>query len=142
MQPPAILESALYVTDLDAAEAFYADVLGLEKIGGVANRHVFFKCGSGVLLLFNAEATRQPPAPDARLPVPPHGTTGHGHLCFAATADEIESWKTRLEAKNIAIEADFHWPPKPGQARGGRSIYFRDPSGNSLEFAEPRIWNL
>ena len=22
------------------------------------------------------------------------------------------------------------------------SIYFRDPSGNSLEFAEPRIWNL
>jgi len=142
MQPRAILESALYVTDLDAAEAFYAGVLGLEKIGRVANRHVFFKCGSGVLLLFNAEATRQPPAPDARLPVPPHGTTGQGHLCFAATADEIEGWKKHLEAKNIAIEADFEWPPKPGQARGGRSIYFRDPSGNSLEFTEPKIWNL
>jgi len=142
MQLRAILESALYVTDLDAAETFYANVLGLEKIGAVANRHVFFKCGSGVLLLFNAEATRQPPSPDARLPVPPHGTTGQGHLCFAATADEIEGWKKHLEAKNIAIEADFEWPPKPGQARGGRSIYFRDPSGNSLEFTEPKIWNL
>lgn len=142
MQPSAILESALYVTDLDAAEAFYAEVLGLEKIGGVANRHVFFKCGPGVLLLFNAEATRQPPPPGAKLPVPPHGTAGEGHLCFAATADEIEGWKTHLEAKNIAIEADFEWPPKPGQDRGGRSIYFRDPSGNSLEFTEPKIWNL
>ncbi|MHA6684922.1 VOC family protein [Mesorhizobium sp. A556] len=136
MTPSAILESALYVTDLDAAEAFYAEVLGLEKIASVANRHVFFKCGSGVLLLFNAEATRQPPSPDARLPVPPHGTTGQGHLCFAATAEEIADWKIHLEARTIAIEADFEWPG------GGRSIYFRDPSGNSLEFTEPRIWNL
>ncbi|MHA6644272.1 VOC family protein [Mesorhizobium sp. A623] len=136
MTPSAILESALYVTDLDAAEAFYAEVLGLEKIAIVANRHVFFKCGSGVLLLFNAQATRQPPSPDAKVPVPPHGTTGQGHLCFAATAEEIESWKTRLTAQSIAIEADFEW------SGGGRSIYFRDPSGNSLEFTEPRIWNL
>ena len=136
MTPSAILESALYVTDLDAAEAFYTGVLGLEKIAGVAHRHVFFKCGSGELLLFNAEATRQPPSPDAKLPVPPHGTTGQGHLCFAATAEEIDSWKTRLEEKGVAIEADFEWPG------GGRSIYFRDPSGNSLEFTEPRIWKF
>ncbi|MFC3208748.1 VOC family protein [Aquamicrobium soli] len=136
MQPSAILESALYVTDLGAAETFYAEVLGLQKIAAVKDRHVFFKCGSGVLLLFNAEATRQPPAPDARLPVPPHGTSGQGHLCFAATAAEIDAWKALLEARNIAVEADFRW------SSGGRSIYFRDPSGNSLEFAEPKIWNL
>ncbi|MGB3645104.1 MAG: VOC family protein [Mesorhizobium sp.] len=136
MQPSAILESALYVTDLGAAETFYAEVLGLEKIAAVKDRHAFFKCGSGVLLLFNAEATRQPPAPDARLPVPPHGTSGQGHLCFAATTAEIDAWKVLLEAKNIAVEADFRWPS------GGRSLYFRDPSGNSLEFAEPKIWNL
>ena len=136
MQPSAILESALYVTDMAAAEAFYAGVLGLERIARVENRHVFFKCGSGVLLLFNAQATRQPLSAGAKLPVPPHGTTGQGHLCFAATADEIEGWKVRLTEKNIAVEADFEWPS------GGRSIYFRDPSGNSLEFAEPKIWNL
>jgi len=31
MTPSAILESALYVTDLDAAEAFYAEILGLSE---------------------------------------------------------------------------------------------------------------
>lgn len=136
MQPSRILESALYVTDLDAAQAFYGDVLGLEVIAKAANRHVFFRCGDGVLLLFDAQATREPPKPDARLPVPPHGTTGEGHLCFAATASGIAAWKQRLEARGVAIEADFEWP------NGGRSIYFRDPSGNSIEFAEPRIWGM
>ncbi|WP_315920666.1 VOC family protein [Mesorhizobium sp. SP-1A] len=142
MQPSAILESALYVTDLDAAEAFYSEVLGLERIAKAEGRHVFFRCGHGVLLLFNAEATKHPPAPGARLPVPPHGTAGEGHLCFSATAEEIDRWKAHLEAKGVAIEADFEWPPKPGQAKGGRSIYLRDPSGNSLEFAEPKIWGF
>ena len=136
MQPSGILESALYVGDLAVAEAFYRDVIGLERITRVEGRHVFFRCGSGVLLLFNAEATRQPPAPDAKLPVPPHGPSGQGHLCFAATAEEIDLWKAHLEAQDITIEADFEWPA------GGRSIYFRDPSGNSIEFAEPRIWGL
>ena len=142
MQPAAILESALYVADLAAAERFYGEILGLERIAKVAGRHVFFRCGKGVLLLFDAEATKEPPAPGAKLPVPPHGTIGPGHLCFAATAAEIERWKAHLTAAGIAIEADFHWPPRPGQDRGGRSIYFRDPCGNSLEFAEPKIWDL
>ena len=136
MQPSAILESALYVTDLDAAEAFYRDVIGLERIARVEGRHVFFRCGQGVLLLFNAEATRNPPPPDAKLPVPPHGTVGDGHLCFAASAEEIGEWKIALERRGIEVEADFEWPA------GGRSIYFRDPSGNSIEFAEPKIWGL
>ena len=89
-----------------------------------------------MLLLFNAEATRHTPAPDARLPVPPHGTVGPGHLCFSATPEELDRWKTRLASHGVAIEAEFEWP------QGGRSIYLRDPSGNSLEFAEPKIWKL
>ena len=136
MTPSAILESALYVSDLDAAEAFYGDVLGLQQIAKVPGRHVFFRCGQGIVLLFNAEATRHEPPPESRLPVPPHGTIGEGHLCFSATAGEIAAWRGKLEERGVAIEADFEWP------KGGRSIYFRDPSGNSLEFAEPKIWGL
>jgi catechol 2,3-dioxygenase-like lactoylglutathione lyase family enzyme len=142
MTPSAILESALYVTDLDAAETFYREVLGLEVIAKAEGRHIFFRCGVGVLLLFNADATRHPPAPDAKLPVPPHGAVGQGHLCFAATAEEIVRWKAHLEALKIALEADFEWPSSGKSSGGGRSIYFRDPSGNSLEFAEPRIWGM
>lgn len=136
MTPPRVLESALYVTDLDAAEQFYGEVLGLDSAGKVAGRHVFFKCGQGIVLLFNADATRVPPKPDARLPVPPHGAAGQGHLCFAASEAEIDQWKARLGEHGVAIEAEFAWP------KGGRSIYFRDPSGNSLEFANPNIWGL
>ncbi|PAP97032.1 VOC family protein [Mesorhizobium wenxiniae] len=136
MTPSAILESALYVTDLNAAEEFYSGVLGLDLLGKVDGRHLFFRCGDGVLLVFNAEATKVPPAPDARLKVPPHGAVGDGHLCFAASADEIVRWRAHLAAKKIAIESEFEWP------QGGRSIYIRDPSGNSIEFAEPRIWGL
>ncbi len=136
MTPSAILESALYVTDLAAAEVFYRDVLGLSVLQKVEGRHVFFRCGGAVLLLFKAEATANQPPPDAKLPVPPHGAKGQGHLCFAATAAELDQWKARLEAAGVAVEADFGWP------KGGRSIYFRDPSGNSIEFAEPKIWGL
>ncbi|MDF2388939.1 VOC family protein [Nostoc ellipsosporum NOK] len=134
--PSAILESALYVTDLNAAEHFYRDIIGLDLLGKVEGRHLFFRCGQGVLLVFNAEATKIPPAPDARLKVPPHGAVGEGHLCFAATADELAGWKAHLVAKKIVIESEFEWP------QGGRSLYIRDPSGNSIEFAEPRIWGF
>jgi len=136
MSPSGILESALYAEDLDAAEAFYRDVLGLERISRVGDRHVFFRCGDGVLLIFNPAETVKPPAPDAKLPVPPHGMRGDGHVCFRATEEEIDGWKARLAEHAVEIEAEFEWP------KGGRSIYFRDPAGNSIEFANPKIWGL
>lgn len=135
MTPAGILETTLCARDLTAAEAFYRDVLGFEPFAKVAHRHLFYRCGNQVFLIFNPDASRIPPAPGA-LPVPPHGTEGVGHVCFRAAAGEIEAWRKRLEAKGIAIEADFEWPGC------GRSIYFRDPAGNCLEFAEPRIWGL
>lgn len=131
-----ILESALYAENLEETAAFYADVMDLERIASAEGRHVFFRAGDGVFLLFRPSATREPPAEDARVPVPPHGAAGPGHLCFAGTAEEIGRWHARLVAAGVEIEADFEWP------QGGRSIYFRDPAGNSIEIAEPRIWGL
>lgn len=131
-----VLESALYAENLDETAAFYEQILGLERIVTVPGRHVFFRVEGGVLLVFRPKATTRPPTADARLPVPAHGTEGEGHLCLAATAGEISEWRRRLEAAGVEIEADFDWP------QGGRSIYFRDPAGNSIEFAEPRIWGI
>lgn len=133
MTPSGVLETALYAPDLDAAEAFYGPVLGFEKIMRDGNRHIFYRCGSGVLLIFNPAETSVPGGP---LPIPAHGTTGPGHVCFRAEPGEIDTWRERLMEHGIEIESDFEWP------QGGHSIYFRDPAGNSLEFAEPRIWGL
>ena len=128
-----ILETALYAPDLDAAEAFYGGVLGLERVVRAGNRHVFFRLSDAMLLVFNpAESER----PTTTLPVPPHGARGPGHVAFAATADALDRWRARLEAAGVAIEADFPWPD------GARSLYVRDPAGNSVEFAEPRLWGF
>lgn len=135
LTPSGILETVLYARDLDATEAFYRDALGMVAFAKAAGRHVFYRCGNQVLLIFNPDATSIPPNPGS-LPVPPHGATGPGHVCFRASTDELDRWRTALETKGIAIEADFTWPG------GGRSIYFRDPAGNCLEFAEPAIWKL
>ncbi|MCU0911004.1 MAG: VOC family protein [Rhodobacteraceae bacterium] len=128
-----ILEAALYAADLDAAETFYGGLLGLERIARAGNRHVFFRVGDTILLVFNPAETEQPGTnPD--LPVPPHGARGPGHLCFSATADALDDIARHLAASGVAIEADFRWP------NGARSVYVRDPAGNSVEFAEPRLW--
>lgn len=132
---PAILETALYAADLDAAEAFYGGILGLERIVRVGDRHVFFRLAGSVLLIFNPGETAKPPGNPA-LPVPPHGAHGPGHACLAAPAAALEDWRARLVAAGVAVEADFRWP------NGARSIYVRDPAGNSLEFAEPRLWGF
>ncbi|MFO1143760.1 MAG: glyoxalase/bleomycin resistance/extradiol dioxygenase family protein, partial [Amaricoccus sp.] len=51
-------------------------------------------------------------------------------------AAELDQWRARLERAGVAVEADFRWP------NGSRSIYVRDPAGNSVEFAEPALWGL
>ena len=130
-----MLETALYAEDLDKAEAFYEGVLGLSKISRSGNRHVFFRCGPGVLLIFNPKETIKPPSPTA-LQVPPHGTSGAGHACFRVSGENLDAIATRLMSEGVAIESEVTWP------QGGRSIYFRDPAGNSLECAEARIWGI
>ena len=133
--PCHILETALYAPDLDAAEGFYGDLLGLERVTRAAGRHVFFRCGRAMLLIFDPAATARPPG-DAALPVPPHGARGPGHVAFAAPPADLDLWHARLTAAGVAIEADFRWP------NGARSIYVRDPAGNSVEFAEPALWGF
>jgi catechol 2,3-dioxygenase-like lactoylglutathione lyase family enzyme len=136
LKPEGILETVLYARDLGETERFWRDVLGLEPFHRLPGRQIFYRVGNQVLLIFNPEATQVPPKPGT-LPVPPHGAVGDGHVCFRASAAELDQWKGHLEAKGVEIESDFVWP-----ASGGRSIYFRDPAGNCLEFAEPKIWGL
>lgn len=129
MQPDGVLETCICVDDLDAAEAFYGGVLGLVRIERHPERHVFYRCGPGVFLIFVAEHSSL-----ADSALPPHGTSGPGHAAFAVPGEDIELWKHHLAANHIEIEHEIDWP------QGGRSIYFRDPAGNSIELAEPRIW--
>ncbi len=70
------------------------------------------------------------------MPIPPHGADGASHICFSVTGDEMERWIEKLDAAGIEIEADFHWE------NGARSVYVRDPSGNSIELAQSWLWEV
>ena len=135
MKVGGVLETCLYATDLEAAERFYTTVLGLDVLSRVPGRHVFFRCGPGVFLIFNPERTRAE-QPGGSASLPPHGTDGPGHMAFSIPEGELDAWRNRLGAHGVEIEAEVDWP------RGGRSLYFRDPAGNSVELAPPRIWGL
>jgi len=134
MRVDGILETAIYCDDLEAAEGFYGRVVGLERIARDPRRHVFFRCGDGVLLVFNPEATSGTPGRVGGALVPAHGARGAGHLAFRVPANALEECRARLDAHGVAVESEVAWP------RGGRSIYVRDPAGNSVEFATPEVW--
>ena len=136
MQPSGVLETCLYASDLDAAERFYGTVLGLDAFAREPDRHVFFRCGAGVLLVFNPARTRTAAGQVAGVAIPPHGASGPGHVAFRIAERELAAWRTRLENAGIAIEAEVAWP------RGGHSLYVRDPAGNSVELAPASIWGL
>ena len=130
MQAREILEASLYADDLDAAERFYGEVMGLRCVTRVPGRHVFFRCGGRMLLVFRAEATREGGM------VPAHGTLGAGHVAFAAAEAELPAWREHLAAHGVAIEHEQAWPG------GGHSLYVRDPAGNSIEIATPTLWGI
>lgn len=125
-----IYETVLYTGDLDAAERFYHDVIGL----AVSHRNdlfITFPCGSGVLLVFDRNQSNQPGRS-----VPAHGTEGAGHIAFAVRPEELDSWREHLRNRSIEIEEEVEWKS------GERSIYLRDPAGNSVELAPPTLWNV
>jgi catechol 2,3-dioxygenase-like lactoylglutathione lyase family enzyme len=132
MQVEQILETCLYVNDLATAEAFYTHIFGLSLISRVEGRHVFFRCGDGVFLIFNPDATSRP-TPSG---VPSHGAQGPGHVAFRMREQDIDAWREHLKRNDVEIEKDITWPG------GGYSIYFRDPAGNSVELATPKTWGL
>ena len=130
-----ILETALYADDLEAAEAFYTVILGLDVILRVEGRHVFFRLENSVLLVFNPASTETQRTDDA-LSAPPHGARGPGHACFKVGSEGLDAWRQKLAKAEIEIETEITWP------NGAQSIYFRDPAGNSLEFGEAKMWGL
>lgn len=128
VNPPELLEAALYAEDLDAAERFYVDVIGLDVVSRFEEA-VAFASGGSVLLIFDPRRTAAPGRS-----VPPHGARGRGHIAFAVPTEDLSEWRQRLAQCGVEIESEVTW-------RVGRSLYFRDPAGNLVELAPPGLWS-
>ena len=127
------LETSLYVADLDRSEAFYARLFGFTTMlrdarmcaMAVPNRHVLllFQVGGSVVASPSEVGT-----------IPGHDGRGTQHLCFGIPAEELGAWQAHIVAAGLPIESRLEWP------KGGKSLYFRDPDGHSLEVATPGLW--
>jgi catechol 2,3-dioxygenase-like lactoylglutathione lyase family enzyme len=123
-----IKETCIYARDLEAMKRFYCDLLGLEVIGHLPGKHIFFRAGSSVLLCFNPDESRNKKSP------PAHYAEGPYHFAFEVTQAEYQDHKALVMKKKIAITDEVTWE------NGLRSFYFSDPAGNVVEIVPEGIW--
>ena len=116
--------------DLKRDERFWRR-LGLTVVARQEGRHVFLRAGRDTLLLFDARASTEAG------PTPAHGATGPGHVALdVPDIAALDAWRAHLAEAGVEIEREREWPS------GGRSVYFRDPSGNSLELVTRGTWGF
>jgi catechol 2,3-dioxygenase-like lactoylglutathione lyase family enzyme len=136
VSPPPIsglLETALYVGDMERAVSFFREVLGLRPMLAGERLSAFDAGRSGVLLLFLAGASVEDmPGPGGM--IPGHDGQGPTHMAFAIPTGSEAAWRAHLGAQGVVITSEVGWP------RGGRSLYFEDPDGHVLELATPGLW--
>ncbi len=130
-----VLETALYVADMQRARDFFETVMRLAPFTA-DHRFTAYDVGNQtVLLLFLHGETQQTVIlPDEMGTIPPHDGEGRVHMALAIGVDQLDAWETQLHEHGIEIEGRTHWP------RGGESLYFRDPDDHLLELATPGVW--
>ncbi len=118
-------EIALRVHDLDAMQAFYQNIIGLELMRRFPNS-AFFKIADGhaghtqILALFDRRKEPGYAGLNAA-----HTTVDH--IAFVIALEDFEAERKRLEGLGcqlkFATHERVHW----------RSLYVRDPEGNNVE---------
>jgi len=123
-------EVSIRVKDLDAMHKFYEEVVGLEVLRR-DDSFVFFKVAEGYgghtqnLALFNS--TDRSFLESKSRGLNPAETTLH-HIALNVALEDFESEKMRLEGLGLKVDATVH------EWLHVRSLYFRDPEENLLEF--------
>lgn len=125
--PPRVVETCVYVEDVEASAAWYEDVLGLDHVAGSPPRDAFLAADGTMVLLFNPDHTEDATENE----VPPHGARGPQHLAFGV--DDLAPWREHLADRGVEVTHEESWG-------AGDSIYFDDPDGNVLELVERGTW--
>ena len=126
-------EIALRVNDLGSMEKFYGEVIGLEVYKRFLTA-VFFRIADGykghpqALILFDRKEKSLGPQIHQSTPngVSQERST-FDHLAFDIDLEDYESELNRLEQLGLSVKTKtYDW--------GWRSLYIKDPEGNTVEF--------
>jgi catechol 2,3-dioxygenase-like lactoylglutathione lyase family enzyme len=128
-----VLETCLYVDDLEESCRFYENLFGFPRMESDDGFCAFDAGRHTVLILFLRGATRKPVVVSGGV-IPPHDGNGPMHLAFAISAADVAAWEERLLRAGVALESRIHW------RGGGQSLYFRDPDYHLVELATPGLW--
>lgn len=138
MNQPAvrgILETALYVRDVEIAAAFYRRVFGFGTLLESERLIALEVAGRDVLLLFKEGTTVEPFETSGGV-IPGHAGRGPSHFAFSIAAEDVENWRQHLAASGVPIESEVTWPG------GAQSLYFRDPDQHLGELMTPGFWRV
>jgi catechol 2,3-dioxygenase-like lactoylglutathione lyase family enzyme len=122
---PILINTCLITTNVSRLVNFYENVLGM-KAQWSGERYAEFRTGVGVLAIFSADAQE---------------------TYIPGSADAARNRSAILEFKVIDVDHEYArlqplvtiWVKKPTtQPWGTRSVYFRDPDGNLVDFYMPR----
>jgi len=127
---------SLSVADLDAAQRWYRQALGLSEVierfelPEPAVRTVVLRGASGlrVELVERAGSTRTRPAGD-----PLDAALCEGYAHWAVEVEDLDAAFADLTESG----AQPVWPPAPAVQPGARFAYVKDPEGNLLELVQP-----
>jgi len=107
------------VADLDRAERFYTEVLGMSVVMRLPDQRLL-RYGDGNCALFEK---RGRPAPDPSLIEHP---LGESHHAFRVEWDELDRARRLFAERGIPHHAPIDWGDH-------HCLYFLDPDGNLLE---------
>jgi len=137
MKIKGILETALYVADLERAAQFYKTLFDFSRLLCDERMIALNVCDEprAVLLLFlRGASSHGADVPGGK--IPPHDGSGEVHFAFSIDDKDLDLWRAHLKNCGVEIISEVH-PPQ-----GGHSLYFRDADGHLAELATPRIWDI
>jgi catechol 2,3-dioxygenase-like lactoylglutathione lyase family enzyme len=137
VSPPigGVLETALYVEDVERSRAFYQRIFGFAVLFADERLCALNVADKQVLLLFKKGASTEPITTSGGT-IPPNDGDGHLHFAFSIAAFDVPVWEEWLAAQSVTVDSKVFWE------RGGQSLYFSDPDGHLAELASPGIWAI
>ena len=120
-----IIETALYVEDMQRSVEFYERVCGFPTLFASPRITALRVAPGQVLLIAKKGASAEPSV--MMFGVPTHDAAGQQHVAFGVRPEQLGAWRETLQRHEISIESALSWP------KGGQSLYFRDPDGHNIE---------
>jgi catechol 2,3-dioxygenase-like lactoylglutathione lyase family enzyme len=126
----SVSEVALWVSDVEAAMAFYTDTLGFTVQSHEPGKHAFLASGDFLLVLFNPESPGTELADQylARKGGPLGG--GVYHVAFRVDPEQLDRYGETLRVRGVEVKGPVNF------GTGRRSYFFEDLDAHYIELTD------